>query len=135
MIVEIFLVLFMQITSTADLSVEQSEPEKIVVMGRKARRWRGTYNNMNGNTTCKTDISSGDPDIDLIGCTSLKICGPRFEPEWINLIREAQKSGQVISREEAVRITRPVMRKVRKCMTDRWKPGLRELRQRRSENP
>lgn len=48
--------------------------DDIVVIGRRLQNWRGIVTTTFGITTCTTQISTGDKDIDAIGCTAFKTC-------------------------------------------------------------
>lgn len=51
--------------------------DDIVVIGRRLHKWRGRIATTIGITTCKTLVSTGDAEIDDIGCKALKTCwGP-----------------------------------------------------------
>jgi hypothetical protein len=48
--------------------------QEIVVIGRKLDRWTASYV-VRGNTIgCRTKISTGDREIDAIGCASFEAC-------------------------------------------------------------
>ncbi|MEK9213242.1 hypothetical protein [Sphingomonas sp. 2378] len=55
---------------------------EITVIGRKLRDWRGSIMTKDGSTRCVTKKSTGDRDIDQIGCDAMLTCLPRFEGEF-----------------------------------------------------
>ena len=56
--------------------------DDIVVIGRRLHNWRGKVTTTIGITTCKTQVSSGDTEIDEIGCTALKTCWAQARPRY-----------------------------------------------------
>lgn len=46
----------------------------IVVMARKLKNWRGEWKLRKGRVTCKTRKSTGDKEIDAIGCQAMSTC-------------------------------------------------------------
>ena len=95
------------------------DPE-IVVMARKSGRWRGSWWTENGQATCKTQVSSGDAEIDAIGCTNLLICGPLYGDEMTALLRAGQAAGTIRTREDARRAA-PLCRQWKKSNAA-WMP-------------
>lgn len=57
-------------------AVETGTPEEreIVVIGRQLRNWRGTWRLRGGKVACKTVTSTGDAEIDRIGCQAMISC-------------------------------------------------------------
>lgn len=54
-------------------AIPAAEPE-ITVMARKLKNWRGHWQVRKGKVTCKTKRSTGDREIDAIGCAALMTC-------------------------------------------------------------
>ena len=53
------------------------EPE-IVVIAKKLKNWCGNWKVRKGQMTCKTTRSTGDGEIDAIGCSAILTCyGPQ----------------------------------------------------------
>ncbi|KEO89411.1 hypothetical protein EH31_12250 [Erythrobacter longus] len=64
------------------------EPEvenEIVVIGRQLRDWRGSWKLKDGAVVCKTRKSTGDKDIDAIGCDAMTSCMTPLVPEFVAL--------------------------------------------------
>ena len=49
----------------------------IVVIGRKLDAWRSKLTSEKGRVTCVTKVSTGDAEIDAIGCTVMTECFPK----------------------------------------------------------
>lgn len=64
--------------------------EEITVIGRKLRDWRGSLKTRNGATRCVTKKSTGDREIDQIGCDAMVTCFPRFEGEFKAVLSTAR---------------------------------------------
>lgn len=60
-------------TVTADTGPVAQE---IVVIGRKLKTWRATIRTGRDGLTCRTKASSGDPEIDALGCSAMMRCWP-----------------------------------------------------------
>lgn len=58
-----------------------STQDEIRVIGRKLRDWRGTLKLGDHATPCVTKRSTGDAQIDQIGCDAMTACVPAFEAE------------------------------------------------------
>jgi hypothetical protein len=55
--------------------------EEIVVIGERLKEWRGNWRTRNGALTCKTTRSTGDAEIDAIGCQALTTCLAPIAPQ------------------------------------------------------
>jgi len=56
--------------------------EEITVIARKLKAWRGGGKLRKGVFTCKTRNSTGDREIDAIGCAAMQVCFPRYMPRF-----------------------------------------------------
>ncbi|MFN4096391.1 MAG: hypothetical protein ACK4GG_06465 [Sphingomonas sp.] len=56
--------------------------EEVVVIGEKMKTWRATMRLSKKGAECKVKVSTGDPAIDRIGCTSMEQCWPDFLPRY-----------------------------------------------------
>lgn len=52
--------------------------EEIVVIGEKLKTWRAGIRFGKAGATCKIKTSTGDAEIDRIGCTAIEQCWPQF---------------------------------------------------------
>jgi hypothetical protein len=71
-IVSTLLALAVQTSPTPDAGTP--EEREIVVIGRQLRDWRGTWRLRSGKVACKTVTSTGDAEIDRIGCQAMINC-------------------------------------------------------------
>lgn len=63
-------------------AVEVPAEDEIVVVGNKLRDWRGTWRVRDGAVKCKTKRSTGDREIDAIGCNAMVTCMTPLVPQW-----------------------------------------------------
>ena len=63
--------------------------EDVVVIGRRLDKWRGDIRTTASRTSCTTKRSTGDPEIDAVGCTAMERCWPDVLPR----IKAAQVKG------------------------------------------
>ena len=54
--------------------------EDVVVIGERLKRWRGRIVTTPLGTSCRTVKSTGDREIDAIGCTAMERCWPETLP-------------------------------------------------------
>jgi len=52
--------------------------DEVTVIGQRLQAWRGTYK----NGICKIRKSSGDAEVDRIGCAAMERCVPQFESRY-----------------------------------------------------
>lgn len=52
--------------------------DEITVIGRRLQHWTGRVSTTIGITTCRTLKSTGDREIDTIGCTAARQCWPQY---------------------------------------------------------
>ncbi|MEP9402598.1 hypothetical protein [Sphingomonas sp. VNH70] len=106
---------------------EQAAPsEEITVVARKLRDWRGNASKRDGVTRCVTRRSTGDAEIDAIGCRALTDCMPRFEPEILAVANSTAK------RAERERLNAPIYQRMGVCFAERRETLVRELADRRA---
>jgi hypothetical protein len=76
MIVAMFLLLADAQAMPATGVIDSEQSQEIVVIGRRARgvRWDWRVNKLGQLTKCKITKSSGDPEIDQIGCEATRQC-------------------------------------------------------------
>jgi hypothetical protein len=68
--------------AAAQPAAEPPVVDEIVVMGNKLRDWRGTWRVRDGVVKCKTKRSTGDREIDAIGCGAMVNCMTPLVPQW-----------------------------------------------------
>lgn len=54
---------------------------EITVMARRLKDWRGDFKLRKGAVTCKTRRSTGDREIDAVGCATMIACYSPLVPE------------------------------------------------------
>ena len=54
--------------------------DDLVIIGRRLESWRGAIRTNPFGTKCVTKHSTGDPEIDAVGCTALERCWPDTLP-------------------------------------------------------
>lgn len=60
---------------------------EIEVIGNRLRNWRGTWAVSDGVVTCKTRRSTGDREIDDLGCAAMTTCMTPLAPQWQEIER------------------------------------------------
>jgi hypothetical protein len=110
------------------LGASAEEEREIVVTARKLGRWSGNWEPHNGSPTCKTTTTSGDTEIDQIGCNAMIYCTPIYQAEMDAVVKAATAQGRLKSRADVIKMSRlPVYRAMSKCVDQRRKLGIREL--------
>lgn len=68
----------------------EPEPEtEVVVVGERLKRWKGRLSDTIGIRSCKTVQSTGDAEIDRIGCRALGDCYVPLKPRIVVATRDA----------------------------------------------
>ncbi len=70
------------LTQAEAATVEPPVDNEIVVLGNKLRDWRGSWRVRDGVVKCKTKRSTGDREIDAIGCGAMVTCMTPLVPQW-----------------------------------------------------
>jgi hypothetical protein len=65
---------------------------EVTVIGQRLRAWRGTVRSQGGKVACRTQRSTGDKEIDAIGCTALTACSTPMEGRLIALAQDKSLS-------------------------------------------
>lgn len=53
--------------------------DEVIVVGRRLKNWRGKASVNGSKASCKTTVSTGDQEIDAIGCQALEVCLPPLQ--------------------------------------------------------
>ena len=99
---------------------------EVTVIGQRLRAWRGTVRSQGGKVACRTQASTGDREIDAIGCKALTACSTPMESRLIALAQNealapaARKAAQASINDELAR-----------CMTKRHDAAIQALAERR----
>jgi hypothetical protein len=65
---------------------------EVTVVGQRLKHWRGKVSTTIGITTCRTEVSTGDKEIDAIGCGALKGCWGEYRPAYAAAIKAKQRN-------------------------------------------
>lgn len=119
------LLLALALTSAPDAAQPEREAE-IVVIARKLKDWRGSFRTKKGAVHCQTTRSTGDVEIDAVGCTAMVTCvTPHMAAmQAIAVLRE--------SKEERSRRMNALMQTTLPCMTEQRAAGIAALADRRA---
>lgn len=98
---------------------------EIVVMGRRMDRWTGKYQIRGTRRKCSTKTSSGDLDIDKVGCVAFLECADRHQA----LVDAGDAKN--IDRQTRVRLKQSAISTLKLCIADRRSFLLTQLAARR----
>lgn len=59
-----------------------AELSEIVVIAQKLADWRGTWGSQKGVLACRTTRSTGDAEIDAVGCQAMVACASPMVPQF-----------------------------------------------------
>lgn len=77
----IVLVLAQAAPAAATQAVDPKVAAQVPLIAGKLQDWRGTWGAVDGKLACKTLTSTGDSEIDLIGCGAVLACVKPAYPE------------------------------------------------------
>ncbi|UAK24097.1 hypothetical protein [Sphingomonas nostoxanthinifaciens] len=72
--------------------VVRGRQKEILVLGRKLADWRGQTHLLHGRITCRTQQTTGDRQLDKLGCTVMRICVPPQEARLLAISREPDET-------------------------------------------
>jgi hypothetical protein len=52
----------------------ETAQEEMLDVGQRLKNWRGEMQHRNGSDHCRTLVSSGDADVDRVGCSAMAHC-------------------------------------------------------------
>ena len=110
-----------------------AEDNEIVVTARKmSNRWAGRVSTLDGQSSCVTTKSTGDPEFDTVGCNSLLKCWPEYFPKIEAALKVEVAAGRVKTSEEMQRVllrepVRGLFGKVGKCSRPLIFKGVRAI--------
>jgi len=64
---------------TVSVPAQTEFAEEIVVIGERLKKWTGKYKIRGEKIRCATKQSSGDREIDFIGCAAFRICATQLK--------------------------------------------------------
>lgn len=62
-------------------AVDSNMENEIVVIGERLKKWTGKYKIRGEAMDCKTVNSTGDSEIDAIGCAAARSCATKLNPQ------------------------------------------------------
>ena len=98
-----------------------AQQEEIRVVGQRLQNWRGKMFSRRGSDRCDTLVSSGDAEIDRVGCSAMAHC---YAIHRAGLNEAARRRG-------AARNAHPVYRLMGVCVRDRRDLLVADLAERR----
>lgn len=100
--------------------------EEIVVIGRRLVNWRGNWKVRKGVVVCKTTRSTGDREIDAIGCRALTECVTPLLPR-MKAISEME-----LSKREKTRRLNEAGQPIGPCITEKRNVAIDALASKRA---
>lgn len=100
--------------------------QKILVIAQKLKNWRGEWKQKKGVNVCKTRKSTGDKQIDLVGCEALLACASKFGPD-LQRIAESTKNKKEFSER-----SKPIYDEMGKCVFSEREKGIAALADKRA---
>ena len=73
--------------AAAEPVAEPAVEHEIEVIGNRLRSWRGEWKMHDGGVRCKTKRSTGDREIDALGCAAMVTCMTPLVPQWQEIER------------------------------------------------
>lgn len=111
--------------AAASRDVDPKVAEQVPVVAAKLNHWRGAWGVVDGKLGCETVRSSGDEEIDALGCAAMLACVRPAYPE-LKKINDSQAAVDEKKRQMAARLAA-----LEPCMTARRGQGIAEIALRR----
>ena len=123
------LVLMLQAADPGDSSpiADEAVANEIVVIGKQLKSWKGKGKTKNGDITCKTTKSTGDPEIDQIACAAIVGCMAEVQPRIVEIM------GLDLDKAERDRRIDKAGEAMAPCMKRRHDAGVDALARKRAE--
>ena len=100
---------------------EEAVAAEIAGIDRKLGDWRGGIYKRDGKLACNTQVSSGDPAVDIIRCAAMLKC---YAPQVAELDRIAESDA---NRNERVAQIQAIAEQVKPCVSGAEEEGVRRL--------
>lgn len=100
--------------------------DEIVVMGQRLTRWTGKYQIRGARRKCSTKISSGDREVDKVGCAAFLECADKYQT--LTNAGDAKD----INRDVRASLKQELINNMQTCIADKRIVLLRELSSRRA---
>ncbi|MBB5711096.1 hypothetical protein [Sphingomonas xinjiangensis] len=119
--------MFLASATISQAATQAVEEDEIVVMGQRLNRWTGKYQIRGAKRKCSTKTSSGDREVDNVGCAAFLKCADKYQ----NLTDAGDGKG--ISKATRNVLKQDLIGKMKTCITDQRAVLLRELSARRPQ--
>jgi hypothetical protein len=103
-----------------------AEPSEIVVIAERLKEWRGTWGSKKGVLACRTTRSTGDAEIDAVGCQSLVACAAPMVPTFTAI------AAAKLSKAERTRRMNAASQAMIPCLAETRQVGIAALADRRA---
>jgi len=97
------------VAQTAPVEPEQAE---IVVIGQRLSHWTGKYAIRGAKLRCATKTSSGDGEIDAVGCKAFDICADQLSS------RITESDDKSLPKESRFSLKEGIKRDLSSCVAD-----------------
>ncbi|GAA4031977.1 hypothetical protein GCM10022281_09510 [Sphingomonas rosea] len=98
---------------------------EVVVMGQKLKNWRASVRDRNGRVDCKVKVSSGDKEIDAVGCQAMTTCMAQMRPRLPSTIDKSLSAAEREANNQSLN------RDLTACVKTNHDTGLAALAERR----
>lgn len=118
------LIILAQVGASAGVDTSKVDPKvaaEVPKIAEKLRNWRGTWAAVDGKLACKTVKTSGDEDVDKIGCLATLTCVKPAYPE-LKAIADAKATDE----QKKIRM-RAKLDSLQPCMSRHRGQGIAEL--------
>ena len=111
----------------AQQAMVESEQGEIVVLGQRLSHWTGRYAIRGSKLRCSTKTSSGDKDIDTLGCRAFETCADQLAS------RTAATDEKSLPKEARLSMKESVKRDLSTCVGDKRISLIGELAKQRKD--
>lgn len=112
--------------ASAPAALPVAHADEIVVIGERLKAWRGKFGTKKGVASCRTTKSTGDREIDAIGCASMVTCLTPHAPQMQAI------ADMKLPRTERNRLLTEAMQPIGACVFERRGDAIAELAARRA---
>ena len=72
----------------AQTAAPDARAQDVVVIGQRLKTWRASWRSRKGKVSCAIKQSSGDREVDAIGCAAMTECAAPIEPRALALAKD-----------------------------------------------
>lgn len=106
-----------------------AEQAEIVVIGQRLARWSATYMIRGSKLRCAAKTSTGDPDIDSLGCKAFETCADQLAP------RIAKSDEKSLANSDRLAMKAGIKQDLSACVADQRTVLIAELAKNRQNSP